>query len=327
MEHKNNNFLSLLAKFWFLVLIVLVLIAFVAVYAVQNYSRAIKAKTVDGKSVVVSANKGINIFADDLYNQSLSAVNGIKTHLFFDQIINDAVELSEQETKEVNENTQAILDSFKQKNPQNYQEVLTQQLASTGFSDLKAYLIYSKKLTKFATEYVENKIKDNPGLLKDENGNSKYRLVSHILVKMADPKNPTTEEKEKLEKVESLLKEKAFKEVATELSDDPGSAANGGSLGVVSEATNFVPEFKAAALSLKEGEVSDWVYTQFGAHKILVDSTNIDDILAKEELKTQIYQTLLVDSEVIKAAIEKSKVEFPSPEAEAEFMNLIGLGE
>jgi peptidyl-prolyl cis-trans isomerase SurA len=58
-----------------------------------------------------------------------------------------------------------------------------------------------------------------------------------------------------------------FEELAMRHSDDPGSAKNGGGLGLARRGV-FVKEFEEAAFSLKPGQVSDIVETQFGFHII-----------------------------------------------------------
>lgn len=59
--------------------------------------------------------------------------------------------------------------------------------------------------------------------------------------------------------------EKEFCTLAVLYSEDPGSAANCGELGLVPTGV-MVPEFDAVAMSLKEGEVSQVFSTQFGYH-------------------------------------------------------------
>lgn len=58
-----------------------------------------------------------------------------------------------------------------------------------------------------------------------------------------------------------------FELLATLYSEDPGSSAEGGALGLMPRGS-FVPEFEAAAFSLSDGEISDIVKTQFGYHLI-----------------------------------------------------------
>ncbi|WP_051287455.1 peptidylprolyl isomerase [Algoriphagus mannitolivorans] len=58
-----------------------------------------------------------------------------------------------------------------------------------------------------------------------------------------------------------------FADLAKRYSMDPGSAAQGGDLGFFRRG-ELAPEYEATALSLRQGEISDPVETQFGFHMI-----------------------------------------------------------
>lgn len=105
-------------------------------------------------------------------------------------------------------------------------------------------------------------------------GESDFVSLSHIVVM---PK-PTGEKVDKAKKqAEALLvRIKAgedFAALASEYSEDPGSGSQGGDLGFFSQGT-MVPEFEKVAFSLKPGEVSDLVQTQYGIHIIRTEEVD-----------------------------------------------------
>lgn len=83
--------------------------------------------------------------------------------------------------------------------------------------------------------------------------------------------------KNKAEEIKKTITKDNFATKAKELSQDPGSAVNGGSLGENTDITGFVPEFAEAIKKAKAGEIVGPVKTQFGYHIIYVkakDSKN-----------------------------------------------------
>ncbi|HUA89076.1 MAG TPA: peptidylprolyl isomerase [Steroidobacteraceae bacterium] len=91
----------------------------------------------------------------------------------------------------------------------------------------------------------------------------------HILMKTNELADDATV-KQKLETVrERILKGEDFSGLAQTLSEDPGSAVDGGDLGWTGPGT-FVPEFEKVLTSLKEGEISEPFKTQYGWHIVQV---------------------------------------------------------
>ncbi|TCS42582.1 SurA N-terminal domain-containing protein [Reinekea marinisedimentorum] len=116
------------------------------------------------------------------------------------------------------------------------------------------------------------------------------REVSHIL--FADGDDAEAEAQATLQRLNAG---EAFGDLAAELSDDPGSAEFGGSLGELIEGV-YVGEFYDAAIALaEEGDVSEPVKTEFGYHLIRLDTINkptIDSIDQKrDQLIAQIKAT------------------------------------
>lgn len=82
-----------------------------------------------------------------------------------------------------------------------------------------------------------------------------------------------------------------FAALATELSDDDGSKANGGDLNFFSRG-QMVPEFENAAFALEPGEVSDIVRSQFGFHIIKVEEKRAAQTTPFETVREQIEDGL-----------------------------------
>lgn len=122
--------------------------------------------------------------------------------------------------------------------------------------------------------------------LRSSDGPSMVEQVHarHILIKTNELQDDATVE-QRLDAVrERILKGEDFAGLAATLSEDPGSAAEGGDLGWTSPGT-FVPEFEAQLASLKEGEISQPFHTQFGWHIVqLLGRREVDN---SAEMKRQ----------------------------------------
>lgn len=123
--------------------------------------------------------------------------------------------------------------------------------------------------------------------------------ASHILVGFSDDledgRDPTFEPSdEQVEAAEEAIEEAAarleagedFATVASEVSDDTGSGAQGGELGC-GPPSQYVGEFAQATLEQPVGEVGEPVRTDFGFHLILVTERTAPTF---EELEPQLRQ-------------------------------------
>lgn len=106
-----------------------------------------------------------------------------------------------------------------------------------------------------------------------------------------------------------------FAELAREKSTGP-TGANGGDLGWFGTG-RMVPEFEAAVISLKEGEVSGPVQTQFGWHVILLNETRTTQPPSLEERREEITASLQREEiqRILSAATEDADITMPEGEA------------
>ena len=179
------------------------------------------------------------------------------------------------------------------------------------------------------------------------------RRASHILVK-ADKSAPAAERAKAKAKAEELLaqwksKTAAFADLARKNSDDPGSADKGGDLDFFARGAMVKP-FEDAAFSLKTGETSGVVESDFGFHIIQVTGARGGEVRSFEAVRAEIedenkkqlaqarfaeqavaFSNLVEDqSDSLKPAVDKFKLELrsaqgvkrvPAPEATGPLAN------
>jgi len=121
------------------------------------------------------------------------------------------------------------------------------------------------------------------------------REASHILLELEDgaSDDEVAARTAELEAVrERIAAGESFSDLAAELSDDAGSAGNGGSLGVIAPGA-MVPEFEQAVLALgSEGDLSDPVRTDFGLHLIRLDTLTAETGKPFDEVRDEIVASL-----------------------------------
>ena len=101
--------------------------------------------------------------------------------------------------------------------------------------------------------------------------------VRHILIAPSEIRTPKEAEILIKEVKRQLSEGRSFEELASEYSDDPASALNGGSLGW-SEPSSFVEAFSAVMQEMDIGAQSDPFLTQFGWHILEVVDRREQDV-------------------------------------------------
>jgi peptidyl-prolyl cis-trans isomerase D len=135
------------------------------------------------------------------------------------------------------------------------------------------------------------------------------RVTRHLLIKL-DETTASDEEKATAHKkidaaAERIKKGEDFAKVAKEVSDDTGSAVNGGELGCVPKG-QMVKPFEDAMVSLAAGQVSGVVQSQFGLHLVKVEQI-AKDADAEKIGKAATAKELFQKTEVSRLAAEGAK--------------------
>lgn len=114
--------------------------------------------------------------------------------------------------------------------------------------------------------------------------------AQHILIKFKDDEVQAKKLAESVRK-KLLTGKYSFEDLAEEYSEDMSAKNNKGDLGYFSRG-RMVPEFESAVFSLKIGEVSQLVKTQFGYHIIKVLDKKPEKTLAFEDVKDGLISSL-----------------------------------
>ena len=116
--------------------------------------------------------------------------------------------------------------------------------------------------------------------------------ASYALPEMRDVRHILLDSEEEAKKVASGIKTQAdFEKAANEFSQDPGNQGKGGTLGRIQE-KDVVPAFGKVAFSIKAGELSAPVQSNFGWHLIWVDHVEAARSLPFDEVKDAIANDL-----------------------------------
>lgn len=173
-------------------------------------------------------------------------------------------------------------------------EVISQAATKKGL-DKEADVVQELDLAKQSVlvgAYIKDYLKNHPisedalkqeyEKLKARIGDKEYR-VAHILV---------SSEKE-AKSIEAQLKKNhnSFAKLAKEKSKDPGSAEHGGDLGW-NPPSNFVKPFADAVLTLKKGQISAPVQSQFGWHIIKLEDERDLKVPPFEQVKPNMMRHL-----------------------------------
>jgi parvulin-like peptidyl-prolyl isomerase len=150
------------------------------------------------------------------------------------------------------------------------------------------------KNIKVTPAEVKNFYDQNPQYFTTPADSPDQVRASHILI-MCEEKASDKDKQAALAKITAIKAQLAkapgaFDEIAKKESKCP-SGKNGGSLGVFGKG-QMVPEFEKVAFSLKEGEISGIVKTQFGYHIIRRDPSKKAQKMSFNSVKDRIEQNL-----------------------------------
>lgn len=333
--------IDLLKRQWFVVLVALIFVGF-AIFCVYDTNKDnVPGKTHNGKDVVATVDGDNYITADDLYDTLYKSYGGSAVSTKFQvAVVSQAVKETDK-LKEQATNYKANFITQAEQNMTNYgfsdvKSYVNSQLSSLGYSyeTLDEYSMLAVKINKLAEDYIDANLDELYTPIYNEKS---PRIVSHILINMEDPENPSDSEKEKVAKVEAALADgEDFGKVAKKYSEDSGSAEKNGSLGYMDSDTQYVESFKTKALSMKTGEVSEWVKesndSYKGWHMIKINEMDKAKLEKDKTVKADIYESIQSNSsdlysKYVWKASKKLKIKYASDDVKQQIMESLGIEE
>lgn len=324
--------LAYMKRQWFLVLIAGLLFATILFYVYDQNKDNLPAKSVGGKDVVFSVAQ-TDVTTDELYTNLYNQGGLDIIYMLFERgVVHAAVETTDVMKTKAEVDVEGVKTNFSDYyGVDAYETYLVEALKSMGYTkleDLTDYFIYTYKLQELTNAHIDANMDT---LLADFQVTNQPRLVSHALVMMDDPANPTAEETARFEEAKAAYANgMSFEDVVVNYSDDTSNNMIKGSLGYMDVTTQYEENFLNAALALTEaGQVSDWIQTSYGWHLIRVDAMDLESLKEYQEFYTAILSTdPSLQANVIWSKAKELNVDFlGNDELKAEILNYMGIEE
>lgn len=290
-----GNFLK---KNWFVAIVAALLLGVSIFYIYDTNKGKLRGKSVNGEDVVFSvAEQDVttSAFYDELYESGGST---LLASLIEKTVLDQSIETTEEMREEASAQAPVIRQNYMYQYSTQYESVLGDQLIQMGYSgidDLEQALIDQMKLVTLQSDYA-----------KEHFDELQIRNVSYILVQFSEDsektETPNEDEQKRMDAVDAAFaKGDDFATVATNHSEDPSTAPTGGVLGTIDNNTTSLDQaFLDGALALKEGEVSDWIYSSnFGFFKIKNNASTYDSleafVKAQEASTEELEESIIVN--------------------------------
>ena len=171
----------------------------------------------------------------------------------------------------------------------------------------------------FSVTVDEAQVREQYESVKDEYEVAEQARISHILLIQGDEEADTDYAQRIADTAERLSRGEEFAELATEVSDDLGSASMGGELGFT-DGTAFPDEMEAAIAQLTEaGDISEAVQTDAGTHFIRLEERiagdSVDYNAVRDELRASI-EAAEAERNLLIAVEELRDLAFNAPDLE-----------
>ncbi len=192
------------------------------------------------------------------------------------------------------------------------------------------YVLVSRDEIIPTIEVDESALRRRYELEKANFSTPEQRKVSHIMIQVppgADDKEVEAARQRIMALREAVISGADFATVATESSEDPGSAGLGGDLGFITPGA-MDKAFEDAAFSLQPGVVSEPVRSSFGFHLILVTDIKPGGTKSFEEVRDELrraYQQDEAERRFFEQVERLANISFEVPDSLEPVADTLGL--
>lgn len=218
------------------------------------------------------------------YYEMLEAHYGTSfVYQFLEKEYFSSQKLEKEIEEQIKNSAQELLDQSDNEEDKAMLEVTLRSFGYDGTKELEAYMKNSYLRNKLIEDEFDQYFNDFESFAKEY----KPRLITHVLIQTEE--GITSEIQTQMDNIDKKLAESDdIKIDMLKLND--GETIISEQLGYVDKDANLVPEFIEASLELKEGDVSDWVKTDYGYHRIFIESTSEKVITSVPKFKETILQ-------------------------------------
>lgn len=171
---------------------------------------------------------------------------------------------------------------------------------------------------------TEDQLRDAFAAEQERYSRPEQRSARHILLDASDPAKATALA---TELVARLQKGEDFGALAEKLSQDPGSASQGGSMGWMERGV-MVGAFDDTVFAMKEGEVRGPVTTEFGIHVIRLDGVRAAQSRPFDEVRVELTAKWMTDQATerfAKASEQLADITYANPDTLQQAADALGL--
>lgn len=249
--------------------------------------------------------KNNKIDADEYYEMLEEHYGTAFVYQFLEKEYFSKKELEKETQKQIAESSKELLEQSEREEDRKMLEVTLRSFGYRGIDDLETYMKNTYLKNKLIEDEFENYFKDYESYAQEY----KPRIVTHVLVLAEE--GLTSQVQKQMDLIdEKLSKSDDLKIDMLKLND--GEEVISEQLGYVDKDAQLVEEFLEASFKLKERELSDWVQTDYGYHRIYIESTSEKDIKRTPQFREVIlnnYPSLGVEIVLDKMQQDGVKIE------------------